>query len=185
MADVVVINKVDVASADQVDAVRASIEELNRAAAVVTARSDLRLVGAPIEGRRVVVVEDGPTLTHGGMRFGAGIVAARRFGAIVVDPRPAASGAIRDVLDAHPALDPLVPAMGYGDAQVHDLERTLNAVDADLVLAATPIDLTRILRLTKPVTRVAYDLVPVGGPSFDALLAPILHRALATAPARS
>jgi predicted GTPase len=177
MADVVVINKVDVASPEQLEAVHASIDALDRSAAVVTARSELRLVGPPIAGRRVVVVEDGPTLTHGGMTFGAGIVAARRFGATVVDPRPAATGSIRAVLAAHPNLEPLIPAMGYGEQQMHDLEETLNAAEADLVLAATPIDLTRILRLRKPVTRVAYDLLPVGGPSIDSLLGPILVRA--------
>ena len=114
----------------------------------LTARSDLTLVGPPIEGKRVVVVEDGPTLTHGGMPYGAGVVAARRFGAArLVDPRPVAVGSIRDVLDRYPALEPLVPAMGYGAAQIEELEATLDAVDADLVLSATPIDLTRVLSL--------------------------------------
>ena len=110
-----IINKIDSASAAGLDAVHASIRELNPTAAVISARSDLALVGATIEGKRVVVVEDGPTLTHGGMPYGAGVVAARRFGAAeLVDPRPAAVGSIRDVLDRYPALEPLVPAMGYG-----------------------------------------------------------------------
>ena len=112
------------------------------------------------DGKRVVVVEDGPTLTHGGMTYGAGIVAARRFGAAeVVDPRPAALGSIREVLERYPALESLVPAMGYGPAQISELEATLNAVDADLVLSATPIDLTRVLHLNKPITRVGYELI--------------------------
>ncbi len=163
MADVVIINKVDSAEPGAVDAVRRSIEELNPNAAIVTARSDLTLVGSPIEGKRVVVVEDGPTLTHGGMAYGAGVVAARRFGAArLVDPRPAAVGSIRDVLERYPALEPLVPAMGYGAAQIEELEATLNAVDADLVLSATPIDLTRVLTLNKPITRVRYELAEVG-----------------------
>ena len=183
MADVVVINKVDVAEPAAVDAVRAAIEALNPGAAIVTARSDLTLAGPPIDGRRVIVVEDGPTLTPGGMTFGAGIVAARRFGAHPVDPRPAAVGSIRAVLDAYPALQSLVPAMGYDDAQVHDLEATLNGSDADLVLAATPIDLTRVLRLDKPVTRVRYELEQVGGPALSSLIEPIVTAAIAQAEA--
>ena len=146
MADVVIINKIDSAEPAAVDAVRATIEELNPTAGIVTARSDLTLVGPPIAGKRVVVVEDGPTLTHGGMTYGAGIVAARRFGAAEWSTRARPrSGSIREVLDRYPALEPLVPAMGYGPAQIGELEATLNAVDADLVLSATPIDLTRVL----------------------------------------
>ena len=178
MADAVVINKVDSAEPAAIDIVRDAIRETNPTAAVVTARSDLRLDGPPIAGKRVVVVEDGPTLTHGGMSYGAGIVAARRFeAALIVDPRPAAVGSIRAVLDRYPTLEPLLPAMGYGPTQVRELEATLNRVDADIVLAATPIDLTRIVRLDKPVTRVRYDLVPVGGPSLAAVIEPIVEMA--------
>ena len=178
MADVVVINKIDSAEPAAVDAVRATVEQLNPSAQIVTARSDLTLVGSPIAGKRVVVVEDGPTLTHGGMTFGAGVVAARRFGAAqLVDPRPAALGSIREVLERYPALEPLIPAMGYGPAQVADLEATLNAVDADLVLSATPIDLTRVLKLNKPITRVRYELVQVGGPSLAGMVEPVIAAA--------
>ncbi len=175
MADVVIINKVDSADAEAVEAMIGRIGEVNPRARIITARSDLTLIGEPISGRRVVVVEDGPTLTHGGMRYGAGIVAARRFGASeIVDPRPAAVGSIREVLDRYPALEPLVPAMGYGATQVGELERTLNAVDADVVLSATPIDLTRVLRLEKPVTRVRYELAQVDGPPLEEVIAPIV-----------
>jgi predicted GTPase len=175
MADVVLINKVDSAEPGAVDLIRRSVEELNPDAVILTARSDLTLVGAPIEGRRVVVVEDGPSLTHGGMPYGAGIVAARRFGAArLVDPRPAAVGSIRDVLDRYPALEPLVPAMGYGPSQVAELEATLNAVDADLVLSATPIDLTRVLSLNKPITRVRYELAEASGPALREVIEPIV-----------
>ena len=178
MADVVVINKTDSAEQGAVDAVRAAIAELNPAAQVVTARSELTLDGPPIDGRRVVVVEDGPTLTHGGMTYGAGVVAARRFAAAeLVDPRSAAVGSIRAVLDRYPALEPLVPAMGYGATQVAELAATLNSVDADIVLSATPIDLTRVLRLIKPITRVRYELVEVDGPSLAELIEPIVERA--------
>jgi predicted GTPase len=140
------------------------------------ARSDLTLEGPSIAGMRVVVVEDGPTLTHGGMSYGAGVVAARRFGAArLVGPRPSAVGSIREVLDRYPALEPLVPAMGYGAAQIRELEATLNAVDADLVLSATPINLNRLLKLNKPITRVRYELDPVDGTGFADMLAPIIR----------
>ena len=183
MADVVVINKIDAAEPAAVDAVRRSVEDLNPRAVVVSARSELTLQGPPIEGKRVVVVEDGPTLTHGGMSYGAGVVAARRFNAAsLVDPRPHAVGTIRDVLDRYPALEPLVPAMGYGHAQIEELQATLNAADADLVLSATPIDLTRIVTLNKPITRVRYELVEAGGTPLDTLIDPIVRKTQAPAP---
>ena len=176
MADVVIINKIDSAEPASIDAVRATIVELNPTAEIVTARSDLTLDGPPIAGKRVVVVEDGPTLTHGGMSYGAGIVAARRFGAAhLVDPRPAAVGSIREILDRYPALEPLVPAMGYGPAQISELDATLNAVDADLVLSATPIDITRLVTLNKPITRVRYELAPVGGKPLGDVIEPIVR----------
>jgi predicted GTPase len=177
MADVVLINKVDSAEPAAVDAAREAIHELNPRAEVLDARSELSLDGPPVEGKRVVVVEDGPTLTHGGMPYGAGIVAARRFGAArLVDPRPVAVGSIRDVLERYPALEPLVPAMGYGQAQIRELEATLNAVDADLVLSATPIDLTRVLELNKPITRVRYELAQVSGRPLAEIIEPIVRR---------
>jgi predicted GTPase len=175
MADVVIINKIDSALPDDIEAVRRSIRDLNPTAAVVTARSELTLDGPPIEGKHVVVVEDGPTLTHGGMPYGAGVVAARRFGAArLVDPRPAAVGSIREVLDRYPALEPLVPAMGYGESQIEDLQTTLNAVDADLILSATPIDLTRVMTLAKPITRVRYELAEAGGSALRELIEPVV-----------
>jgi predicted GTPase len=176
MADVVVINKVDSAESSAIDVVRAAVHDLNPTAEIVTAASELTLTGPPIAARRVVVVEDGPTLTHGGMTYGAGIVAARRFGAAaVVDPRPAAVGSIREVLDRYPALESLLPAMGYGTAQVRDLEATLQAVEADAILSATPIDLTRVLTVDKPITRVGYELAQVGGRPLEELIRPIIR----------
>ncbi len=180
MADVVIINKVDSADPADVATLRDRIAAVNPGAAIISARSDLALVGEPIDGRSVVVVEDGPTLTHGGMRYGAGIVAARRFGARVVDPRPVAVGSIRETLDKYPELEPLLPAMGYGDVQIDDLRRTLDAVDADLILSATPIDLTRVLQVNKPITRVRYELAQVDGPPLADLVAPIVARAAST-----
>ena len=180
MADVVVVNKIDSATPEQVATIVAGIHEMNPGAAIVKARSTLTLEGGDVAERSVVVVEDGPTLTHGGMTFGAGIVAADRFGASeIVDPRPFATGELKATLEKYPDLDRLLPAMGYGESQLRELEAALNAAPADVVLAATPIDLTRILHLDKPVVRVRYELEEVEGPSLRDLLAPIVERARA------
>jgi predicted GTPase len=184
MADAVIINKVDSAEPATVEALRASIHELNGRAEIITARSDLALVGPDVAGRRVLVIEDGPTLTHGGMTFGAGVTAARRFGAAeLVDPRPFARGSIAAVLAAYPKLEPLLPAMGYGAEQRAELAATINAADADIVLCATPIDLGRLLDLNKPVTRVRYELAPTSPGDIERLLAPIVERARRRIPA--
>jgi predicted GTPase len=185
MADVVVINKVDSATPEQVAEVRAGVSSMNPRARVILARSALTLQGGDIAGKRVAVVEDGPTLTHGGMTYGAGIVAARRFGAgEIVDPVPFATGELAETLRKYPALDRLLPAMGYGQGQMTELEAALNAMPADLVLSATPIDLTRVLKLTKPVVRVRYELEELTGDAtaqeqlnLTELLAPIVERA--------
>jgi predicted GTPase len=159
LADVVIVNKIDSAAPEQIAEVKANIAELNPKAQVVLARSSLTLVGGDVKGKKVAVVEDGPTLTHGGMTFGAGVVAARRFGAgELVDPVPYAMGQLAETLHRYPDLEHLIPAMGYGPIQMHELEATLNAMPADLVLSATPIDLTRVLKLSKPVVRVRYEL---------------------------
>jgi predicted GTPase len=184
MADVVVVNKVDSATPEQIAEVRANIAAMNGRAKVVLAKSSLTLVGGDIKGKKVAVVEDGPTLTHGGMTFGAGIVAARRFGAAeIVDPVPFATGELAATLAKYPALEHLLPAMGYGQGQMHELESALNAMPADLVLSATPIDLTRVLKLVKPVVRVRYELEELTGAVagdqaiLTQLLAPIVARA--------
>ena len=164
MADVIVINKVDSATPEQIAEVKADIAEMNPRAQVLLARSALTLQGGEIKGKKAAVVEDGPTLTHGGMTFGAGVVAARRFGAAeLVDPVPYATGELAATLHKYPALEHLIPAMGYGQGQMHELETTLNAMPADLVLSATPIDLTRVLKLQKPVVRVRYELEEMTG----------------------
>ena len=177
MADVLIINKIDSAPPNAVDQLEKSLRELNPRAPIIRAESVLALYGQAVTGKRVVVVEDGPTLTHGEMTFGAGVVAARRFGAELVDPRPFAVGSIRAVLEKYPKLEPLVPAMGYGADQMHELETTLNACDADMILSATPIDITRVLTLNKRVVRVRYELKQVSGPPLEELLAPIVERA--------
>jgi predicted GTPase len=187
MADVVVINKVDSATPEQIAEVRSNIAAMNSRARVVLARSALTLVGGEVAGKKVAVVEDGPTLTHGGMTYGAGVVAARRFGAAeLVDPVPFATGELAATLAKYPNLEHLLPAMGYGQGQMHELESALNAMPADLVLSATPIDLTRVLKLKKPVVRVRYELEELAGEAgghdqsnLTQLLAPIVERARA------
>ena len=184
MADVVVVNKVDSATPEQVATVRDAIASLNPRAEVILARSALQLVGGEITGKRVAIVEDGPTLTHGGMTYGAGVVAARRFGAAeLVDPRPYAKGDLARTLAKYPDLENLLPAMGYGREQMDELEETLNAMPADLVLAANPIDLTRVLTLEKPIVRVRYELEELepeaDAPSLGDLIAPIVALARA------
>ncbi|MCC7538417.1 MAG: carbamate kinase [Deltaproteobacteria bacterium] len=177
LADVVVINKVDAASAAGLALVRADIDRVRPGIPIVTARSTLHVDGN-IAGRRVVVVEDGPTLTHGGMTHGAGTAAARLHGAEIVDPRPHAVGSLAILMSEHPDLRPLIPATGYGPRQVAELEATLRAVPADLVLSATPMDLGALIRVDKPIVRVRYSVEPVGGPDLDALLDPIVARAI-------
>jgi predicted GTPase len=180
LADVVVINKVDSATPEALATVRAAIVDVNPDATIVEARSALALEGGEIRGRTVAVVEDGPTLTHGGMTYGAGVVAAKRFGAAeIVDPRPYATGELAATLAKYPDLERLLPAMGYGDKQIHELEAALTAIPADVVLAATPIDLTRVLSVPKPVVRVRYELEPVSG-SIEEALAPVVARAKET-----
>jgi predicted GTPase len=163
MADLVVVNKVDTADPVAVVAVEASVRRLNPRAIVLRANSPVT-VGDPalVTGRRVLVVEDGPTLTHGEMRYGAGFVAAQRLGALeIVDPRPYAQGSLKGVFTRYAHLSQVLPAMGYGDRQVEELRATIAAVPCDSVLVATPIDLARVVRIDKPVTRVTYDLEEV------------------------
>jgi predicted GTPase len=172
MADVVVINKVETAAPEAVESVRESVRRLNPDAVVVDAASPI-FVDDPgeIRGKRVLVVEDGPTLTHGEMGYGAGVLAARKYGAReLVDPRPQAVGSIRKAFDTYPHLGPLLPAMGYGDKQVKELEETINATDADLVLVATPIDLGRVANIAKPTLRVRYELQEIGMPTLQQVL---------------
>ena len=182
MADAVVINKLDSATPEQIAEVQTNIAALNPEATVILARSVLTLEGGEIKGKRVAVVEDGPTLTHGGMTFGAGVVAARRFGAAeIVDPRPYARGELLATLARYPALERLLPAMGYGNSQMRELEETLNMMPAELVLSATPIDLRRVIKLTKPIVRVRYELEEVapqaGGRDLAGLLEPLVEKA--------
>ncbi len=172
LADIFVINKVDTADPDNVIKVRESLRSLNSDAVVIEAASPL-FVDKPdeIQGKRVLVIEDGPTLTHGEMKYGAGWVAARRFGAsAIVDPRPYAVGAIAKTYEKYPQTGPILPAMGYGDAMISDLEKTINNTDVEMVISATPIDLTRIIKVKKPMKRVRYELQEIGQPTLRELL---------------
>jgi len=173
MADVCVINKVDSASPEDIDAVAASITAANPKAQIVLAASPVEVHGdaAAITGKRVLAVEDGPTLTHGEMAYGAAVLAARAHGAAsLVDPRPFAVGSIAEALRAYPHVAELLPAMGYGRRQMEDLRETIARSDADLVLIGTPIDLRRLIELDKPALRVTYRLEEIGGPALAGLL---------------
>jgi predicted GTPase len=172
LADVFVINKVDTADPDDVIAVRESLRRLNPDAIQIEAASPL-FVEDPevIRGKRVLVVEDGPTLTHGEMAYGAGYVAARRFGAAeVVDPRPFAVKSIAATYEKYPTTGPILPAMGYGNTQMKELEETINTSDVDMVIIGTPIDLNRIITINKPSQRVRYELQEIGQPTLKDLL---------------
>jgi predicted GTPase len=172
LADVFVINKVDTADPENVIAVRENLRRLNPKAVQIEAASPL-FVDDPeaIRGKRVLVIEDGPTLTHGEMAYGAGFVAARRFGASeIVDPRPFAVKSIAATYKKYPKTGPILPAMGYGEAQTKDLEATINAADVDLVIIGTPIDLGRLIKMNKPSQRVRYELQEIGQPTLEELL---------------
>jgi predicted GTPase len=175
LADIVVINKVNNADPADVDRVAATVRTVNPDATVVRTASVVTLEAGPsLDGGRVLVVEDGPTLTHGGMPHGAGTVAAREAGATLVDPRPYAVGSIAETFAAYPTIGPVLPAMGYGDAQLVDLSRTIKAVRCDAVIVGTPVDLGRIVDLGHPVRRATYSVQDVGTPSIVDVLAPYL-----------
>jgi predicted GTPase len=172
IADVVVINKMDSSAPDDIQTVRESIELVAPGAVVVDGASPIKVDDpSVIKGKRVLVVEDGPTLTHGEMKIGAGVVAARKFGASeIVDPRPYTVGRLTETFEKYPGIGTLLPAMGYGDQQLKDLETTINNTDCDSVVIGTPIDLNRIIKITKPNTRVYYDLQEIGSPNLEEVI---------------
>jgi len=178
LADVVLINKMDTASPEGIQTVRDNIRKINPDAVIVDGASPVT-VDRPglIRGKRVLAVEDGPTLTHGGMKLGAGTVAARKFGAAeIIDPRPFAVGRIRETFEIYPGIGTLLPAMGYGKEQMKDLEKTINKTDCDTVIVGTPIDLSRILDANKPMVRVGYDLQEIGNPDLGDILNDFLKK---------
>ena len=160
MADLVIVNKVDTAEQAHVDRLEATIREINPGATTMRADSPITVADPDaVRGKRVLVIEDGPTLTHGGMAYGAGHIAARRLGAAeIVDPRPHATGSLRGVFEKYSHLTEILPAMGYGAEQIGELEATIRATPCDLVLVATPIDLRRLMTIDKPSQRVRYEL---------------------------
>ncbi|NQV06692.1 GTPase [bacterium] len=172
MADIAIINKIDSADLAGIETVRENIAAVNPDAMIIEAASTLRLEDpSVVKGKRVLVVEDGPTLTHGGMKIGAGVVAAKKHGAIeFVDPRPYLVGKLKETFEIYPGIGTILPAMGYGEQQLRDLEATINATDCDAVVIGTPIDLNRIVNIEKPNTRVFYDLQEIGEPNLDGVL---------------
>jgi len=172
MADVVVMNKIDTADSDKINQLRENIHQLAPEAILIEAASPLTIDHSElVRGKRVLVVEDGPTLTHGEMKFGAGIVAAQKYGAKeIIDPRPYAIGTIKDTYTKYPGIGTLLPAMGYGKKQIQELEDTINAVDCDIVIIGTPIDLSRIIKINKKSIRVKYELQEIGRPDLEEVL---------------
>jgi predicted GTPase len=182
LADVVVVNKVDTAGPAEIEAVVESVQLMRPGVPVVMTASPVRFLdGPPVAGRRVLVIEDGPTLTHGGMPYGAGTVAARQAGAAeIVDPRPYAVGSIAETFARYPGLGPVLPAMGYGEQQLAELEETIKATPCDVVVTGTPMALERILDTGHPTRHVVYESVDAGSPSLADVMGPFIQRALAT-----
>jgi predicted GTPase len=171
-ADVLVINKLNSASQDNVDLIMANVKKINPAAVIIRANSSILVEnGERIRGKRVLVIEDGPTVTHGGMTFGAGFVAARQYGAAeVVDPRPAAVGSIKKTFEKYSHLEKVLPAMGYGETQVKELAETIARTDCDLIVSGTPIDLNRLIQTRQPLLSVGYELEEIGSPTLEDVL---------------
>ncbi|MCF8226139.1 MAG: cyclic 2,3-diphosphoglycerate synthase [Bacteroidales bacterium] len=172
IADVIIINKMDSASPENIQIVRENIDSINPDATVIDGASPIKVDDpSVIRGKKVLVVEDGPTLTHGEMKIGAGVVAARKFGAAsLVDPRPFNVGKLSETFEIYPEIGTLLPAMGYGEEQLKDLEATINSTDCDSVVIGTPIDLNRIINIKKPNTRVYYDLQEIGSPDLTEVI---------------
>ncbi len=171
MADVVIINKVATADYEDIEEVRDNIMEVNPNAIIIDAASPLGVENMEsIRGKRVLVVEDGPTVTHGDMPYGAGLIAARKAGAIIIDPRPFAVGSIKDTFEKYYHLENVLPAMGYGKKQMEELQKTINKSDAEAIVIGTPIDLKSVIKIDKPSVRVKYDLQEIGKPDLDDVL---------------
>ncbi|MFX1466338.1 MAG: cyclic 2,3-diphosphoglycerate synthase [Promethearchaeota archaeon] len=171
MADVIIINKVKTAPEDGIRIIKENIERVNASAKVIESASPIT-VDQPslIKGQRVLVIEDGPTLTHGQMSYGAGSIAAKNLGAEIIDPRPFAVGSIKEVYEKYTHLDQILPAMGYGEHQIQELEETICNAECDAVVIGTPIDLTRLISCNKPMTRVRYELEEIRGPTLKEIL---------------
>jgi len=178
IADVVIINKIDTSDPVAIKEVRINIEKINPGALVIQAASPIKVDDpSVIKGKKVLVIEDGPTLTHGEMKIGAGVVAARQFGAAsMVDPRPYIVGRLKETFKIYPGIGTLLPAMGYGEEQLRDLETTINNTECDSVIIGTPIDLNRVIKIRKSNTRVYYDLEEIGSPNLEKVLSDFVKR---------
>jgi predicted GTPase len=178
LADMVVINKIDSANPADIDTVRRNVASVNPKAVVIDAESVLEMEDPSlVRGKRVLAVEDGPTLTHGEMKIGAATVAALKFGAAeLVDPRPYLVGRLKETFRTYPNIGTLLPAMGYGSEQLADLEATINRTECDAVVIGTPIDLNRIITIQKPHTRVSYELQEIGTPDLETVLADFIRK---------
>ena len=176
MAGVVVINKVDTASPEEIEAVEANLRAVNPGATVIRAESPVTVEDpGQLRGKRVLVVEDGPTLTHGDMKFGAGVVAARKWGAEIVDPRPLAAGTLKEIFAKYD-VGPVLPAMGYSPKQLEEMKQIIDRADCDLVVVATPIDLRHLIQMSKPAVRVTYELREAeGSPTIEDVLVPVIR----------
>jgi predicted GTPase len=178
MADVVVVNKVDTASEAEMEAALAQVEAANPSAAVIQTACPVTLEdGDSLSGKDALVIEDGPTITHGGMPFGAGMIAARAAGATALDPRPYAAGSLGETFRRYPHIGDVLPAMGYSDEQLRELEQTIAATPCDAVIAGTPIDLARIVESPHPIRQARYEIEHVAGPTLEQALAPAIESA--------
>jgi predicted GTPase len=171
-ADIVIINKIDSADYGNINTVRNNIRQINPDCIIIDAASPIFVENFEIiKGKRVLVVEDGPTLTHGNMKYGSGVIGARKYGAKeIVDPKPFTVGEIAKTFEKYPHLGPILPALGYSHTQIKDLEKTINKIDADIVVFATPVDLRRILTINKQSVRVSYELQEIGDPTLKEIL---------------
>jgi len=177
MSDVVIITKVVIADYDDIEEVRDNIMAVNPNAIIIEAASPLTVDDMDIiKGKRVIVVEDGPTVTHGDMPFGAGYVAARKAGAIIGDPRPFAVGSIKETFEKYTHLEDVLPAMGYGETQMKEFEQTINKSDVEAIVIGTPIDLGKLININKPSTRVRYDLQEIGRPNLENILSEFVKK---------
>lgn len=178
LADVVLINKIDTADYEDIEQVRCNVNLANPKAVLIEAASPISIEKPElIRGKNVLVVEDGPTLTHGGMTYGAGVIAAQKFGAKeIVDPRPWVRGEIKKTFESYPEIGALLPALGYGKKQIKDLERSIDLIPCDSVVIATPVDLTKILKINKLSVRVRYELQEIGKPDLEKIIENFLKR---------
>ena len=170
MADIIVVNKVDTADKKDIERVETNVRSINPDATIIRADSPVSIQNGDLKGKKALVIEDGPTLTHGEMKYGAGIVAARKAGVNIIDPKPYATGSIKETLKKYSHLENVLPALGYSKKQIQELQDTINKAEADIVLSATPINLQRVIKINKPLVQVKYDVGPKATKQFVTIL---------------